>query len=153
MTKQNEKLKSDLGPVLQSIVRLTSSLVAKMLIFLVSTISNSHVFLLKNNVSSFCICKSYSHFFSKNISIYAIFNDQSLNDTLTNDIVSFKELGPEAKTQETKKKKKREKIELQWTWPQTLLAMCQTSKTVSVWEPNRCFAIKEGRILINLLVD
>ena len=55
-----------------------------------STISNSQVFLLKN-VSSFCKCKSYSHFFSKNISI---FNDQSFNDTLTNDIVSFEQLGP-----------------------------------------------------------
>ena len=32
--------------------------------------------------------------FSKNISIYAIFNDQSFNDTLTNDIVSFEQLGP-----------------------------------------------------------
>ena len=28
------------------------------------------------------------------ISIYAIFNDQSFNDTLTNDIVSFEQLGP-----------------------------------------------------------
>ena len=44
---------------------------------------------------SFCKCKSYSHFFSKNISIYAIFNDQSFNGTLTNDIVSFEQLGPE----------------------------------------------------------
>ena len=59
---------------------------------LVSTISNSQVFLQKN-VSSFCKCKSYSHFFSKNISIYVIFNDQSFNDTLTYDIVSFKLLG------------------------------------------------------------
>ena len=33
-------------------------------------------------------------FFSKNISIYAIFNDQSFNDTLTNDIFSFERLGP-----------------------------------------------------------
>ena len=65
----------------------------KMLTVLVSTISNSQVFLLKN-VSSFCKCKSYSHFFSKNINIYAIFNDQSLNDTLTNDIISFEQLGP-----------------------------------------------------------
>ena len=32
-------------------------------------------------------------FSSKIISVYAIFNDQSLNDTLTNDIVSF-EPGP-----------------------------------------------------------
>ena len=35
-----------------------------------------------------------SYFFSKNISVYAIFNDQSFNDTLTKDIVSFEQLGP-----------------------------------------------------------
>ena len=34
-------------------------------------------------------------FFSKNISIFSIFNDQSFNDTLTNNIVSFEQLGPE----------------------------------------------------------
>ena len=38
--------------------------------------------------------KSYSHFFSKKISIYAIFNDLSFNDTLTYDIISFEQLGP-----------------------------------------------------------
>ena len=76
--------------VVQSIVSLTSSLVVKMLTVLVSTISNSQVFLLKS-VSS--LCKSYSHFFSKNISVYAIFNDQSFNNTLTNNIVSFEQLG------------------------------------------------------------
>ena len=65
----------------------------KILTVLVSTIPNSQVFLLKN-VSSFCKCKSYSHFFSKNISIYVIFNDQSFNDTLTNNIISFEQLGP-----------------------------------------------------------
>ena len=73
-----------------------SWLVVKILTVLVSTISNSQVFLLKN-VSSFCKCKSYSHFFSKNtcIGIYAIFNDQSFNNTLTNEIVSFEQLGPD----------------------------------------------------------
>ena len=40
--------------------------------------------------------KSYSHFFSKNIRIYAIFNDQSFNGTLTNDIISFEQLGPDS---------------------------------------------------------
>ena len=64
----------------------------KKLTVLVSTISNSQVFLLKN-VSSFC--KSYSHFFSKNIGIYAISNDKNFNDTLANDIVSFEQLGPD----------------------------------------------------------
>ena len=66
----------------------------KMLTVLVSSVSNSHVFLL-NNVSSFCNCKSYSYFFSKNISVHTIFSDQSFNDTITNDIVSFEQLGPD----------------------------------------------------------
>ena len=35
-----------------------------------------------------------SFFFCKNISIYAIFNNQSFNDTFTNDIISFEQLGP-----------------------------------------------------------
>ena len=78
-----------LGPVVRSIVSLTSSLVVKMLTILVSTISNSQVFLLKN-----VKCKSYSHFFSKNISIHPVFNDQRFNDTLTNDSISFEHLGP-----------------------------------------------------------
>ena len=38
--------------------------------------------------------KLLTFFFSKNISIYAIFNVQSFNDTLTNDIISFEQLGP-----------------------------------------------------------
>ena len=33
-------------------------------------------------------------FFSKNISVYAIFNDQNFNDMLTNNIVSFEQLCP-----------------------------------------------------------
>ena len=83
-----------LGPVVQSVVSLMSMLVGKMLTVLVSIVSNTQVFFAEKNVSSFCKCKSYSHFFSKNISVYAIFNDQSFNDTLTNDIVSFEQLGP-----------------------------------------------------------
>ena len=62
---------------------------------LVSTISKSQLFLLKKNVSSFCKCKSYSQFFSKSISIYPVFKDQRFNDTLTNDIVSFEQPGPD----------------------------------------------------------
>ena len=74
------------GPVVQSIVSLTSSLVVKMLTILVSTIPNSQVFLLEKKLLTF---------FSKNISIYAMFNDQSFNDTLTNDIVRFEQLSPD----------------------------------------------------------
>ena len=53
------------GSVVQSIVSLTSSLVVKILTALVSTISNSQLFLLKKNVSSFCLSKSYSDFSAK----------------------------------------------------------------------------------------
>ena len=34
-------------------------------------------------------------FFSKSISVYTIFNDQSFNDMLTNDSISFEQLGPD----------------------------------------------------------
>ena len=34
-------------------------------------------------------------FFSKNIIVYVIFNGQSLNDTLINNIISFEQLGPD----------------------------------------------------------
>ena len=47
--KKNKKQLKHLGPIVQSIVSLTSSLVVKMLIVLVSTISNSQVFLLKKS--------------------------------------------------------------------------------------------------------
>ena len=33
--------------------------------------------------------------FSKNISVYAIFDDQNCYDTLTNDIFRFEQLGPD----------------------------------------------------------
>ena len=42
---------------------------------------------------AFTNAKDTHIFFSKTISIYAIFNDQNFNDTLTNDIVTFEQLG------------------------------------------------------------
>ena len=44
---------------------------------------------------AFANAKANRIFISKNISIYAVVNDQSFNDRLTNDIVSFEQLGPE----------------------------------------------------------
>ena len=38
-------------------------------------------------------------FLAKNICIYAIFNDQSFNDTLMNDIVSSEQMGPDFTTE------------------------------------------------------
>ena len=82
---------TDQGPVVQSIVSLMSLLVIKMLTVLVSTISNLQVFCWKMWVA---FAKATHIFFSKNISVYAIFNDQNFNDTLTNNIISFEQLDP-----------------------------------------------------------
>ena len=62
----------------------------KMLTVLVRKISNSQVVLLKK----ICEMQKQLTFFSKNISVYAIFNDQSFNDTLTSAVASFEQLGP-----------------------------------------------------------
>ena len=69
--------------MIQSIVSLDSSLVVKMLSVLVSTISNSQVLLLKKMWVAFAFAKATHIFFSKNISVHAIFHDQSLNKMLT----------------------------------------------------------------------
>ena len=77
-----------LGLVVQSIVSLSSSLVVKILTVLVST---TGIFAEKMRVA-FASAKATHIFFSKNISVSVIFNDQSFNDMLTNDIISFKQL-------------------------------------------------------------
>ena len=43
---------------------------------------------------AFANAKATHIFFSKKFSIYAIFNGQSFNDSLTNDIIGFEQLGP-----------------------------------------------------------
>ena len=43
-------------------------------------------------MSSFC--KSYSHFFSKKFQHICVSLDVNFNESLTNDVVSFKQLGP-----------------------------------------------------------
>ena len=40
-------------------------------------------------------CKSYSHFFSKKFQNICVSLDVNFNESLTNDIVSFEQLGPE----------------------------------------------------------
>ena len=82
------------GPVIQSVISLTSSLEVQMLTVLVSMIPNSQVFAEKMWIAFANAKATHIFFFSKNISVYAILNDQSFNDTLTNDVVSFEQLGP-----------------------------------------------------------
>ena len=75
----------------------------KMLTVLVSTISNSMVFLLKSTISNSLVFllkknrneKATQIFFQQKMLAYiTILNDQSFNNTFTSDIVSFEQLGP-----------------------------------------------------------
>ena len=49
--------------------------------------SNTLIFLLQK-----CECKSYPHFFSKNIDVFAIFQDRNFNITLAKTSLSFEQL-------------------------------------------------------------
>ena len=77
---------NDLGPVVQN-VSLTSSLRVISLTVLADSIYNILIFLLKK-------CGSYSHFFSKKFQHICVSLDVNFNESLTNDIVSFEQLGP-----------------------------------------------------------
>ena len=78
------------GPVVQSVVSLTSSLRFISLTVLADSIHNILIFFAEKNVSA----KSYSHFFSKKFQHICVWPDINFNELLTNDIVSFEQLGP-----------------------------------------------------------
>ena len=63
-----------------------------MLTVLADSIYNILIFFAEKIVSS---CKSYSHFFSKKFQFICISLDVNFNESLTNDIVSFEQLGPD----------------------------------------------------------
>ena len=79
-------VQKDLGPVVQSIVSLTSSLRVIWLTVLADSIYNILIFFAEK------MC--YSHFFSKKFQHICVSLDGSFNESLTNDIVSFEQLGP-----------------------------------------------------------
>ena len=80
--------KPNQGPVFQSIVRLTGSLMTNSSTVVAKLFSNALIFLLLKCESLFQ-CKSYSHFFSKNINRFVIFQDRNLNVTLANNFIKF----------------------------------------------------------------
>ena len=59
------------GPVVQSVVSLTSSLRVILLTVLVDSIYNFLIFFAEKNVSSFCTAKATHIFSAKNLSIFA----------------------------------------------------------------------------------
>ena len=84
-----------LCPVIQSVVSLTSSLRVISLTDLADSIYNILIFFAEKNVSSFCTAKSTHIFFSKKFQHICVSFDVNFNESLTNDVVSFEQLGLE----------------------------------------------------------
>ena len=82
------------GPVVQSIVSLTSSLRVISSTVLADSIYNILIFFAEKNVSSFCTAKATHIFFSKKFQHICVSLDVNFNESLTNDVVSFEQLGP-----------------------------------------------------------
>ena len=89
-----------LGPVVQSVVSLTSSLRVISLTILADSIYNILIFFAEKMWVAFALqklllhCKSYSHFFSKKFQHICVSLDVNFNESLTNDVVSFEQPGP-----------------------------------------------------------
>ena len=77
------------GPFVQSVVSLTSSLRVISLTVLGDSIYNILIFFAEK---IWVAC--YSHFFSKRFQHICVSLDVNFNESLTNDIVSFEQLGP-----------------------------------------------------------
>ena len=76
-----------MGPNVQSVFSLMGSLRVISLTVLVDSIYNILIFFAEK------MCKSYSHFFSKIFQHICISLDVNFNELLTNDVVSFEQLG------------------------------------------------------------
>ena len=82
-----------LGPVVQSVVSLTSSLRVISLTVLADSIHNILIFFAEKMWVAFALQKLLT-FFSKKFQHICISLDVNFNKSLTNDIVSFEQLGP-----------------------------------------------------------
>ena len=81
-------MQSDQGPVVQSVVSLTSLLRVILLSILADSIYNILIFFAEKMWVAFALQKATHIFLGKNISIL------NFNESLTNNIVSFEQLGP-----------------------------------------------------------
>ena len=79
-----------LGPVVQSVVSLTSLLRVISLTVLVDSIYNILIFFAEKNVSSFCTAT----FFQQKIPANLRITQCKFNESLTNDVISLEQLGP-----------------------------------------------------------
>ena len=81
----------DLGPVVQSVVSLTSSL--RVISLTVLAIYNMLIFFTEKMWVAFALLKLLT-FFQQKISAYLRITPCNFNESLTNDIVGFEQLGP-----------------------------------------------------------
>ena len=72
-----------------------SSLRVISLTVLVDAIHNILIYFAEKNVSSFCTAKATHIFFSKTFQHICVSLDVHFNELLTNDVVSFEQLGPD----------------------------------------------------------
>ena len=77
-----------LGPVVQSVISLTSSLRVILLTVLADSIYKILIFFAEK------MWVAFAHFFSKKFQHICVLLDVNFNELLTNDIVSFEQLGP-----------------------------------------------------------
>ena len=83
------------GLVVQSVVSVTSLLRVISLTVLVDSIYNILIVFAEKNVSSFCTAKATHIFFRKRFQHICVSLDVNFNESLTNDVVSFEQLGPD----------------------------------------------------------
>ena len=84
----------DQGPIVQSVISLTSSLRVISLTVLADLIHNILKIFCWKNVSSFCTAKATHIFFSKKFQHICVYIDVNFKESLTNNVVSFEQLGP-----------------------------------------------------------
>ena len=82
------------GPVVQSIVSLPILLIHKFVKQISAKVTKIHCYFLLKKCENPLHCKGFSHFSTKNNSVFVILMFEIFNETLTNDVVSFEQLGP-----------------------------------------------------------
>ena len=82
-----------LGPVVQSIINLTSSLRDQLIKCLTTLYKYTEIFLLKKMREAFAL-QSCSHFFNKKYWQISDIKVSNFNVTLSKDVVSFEQPGP-----------------------------------------------------------
>ena len=82
------------GPVVQSVLSLTSSLRVISLTVLADSIYNILIFFAEKMWVAFALQKLLTFFRQKKFQHICILIDVNFNESLTNDVVSFEQLGP-----------------------------------------------------------